>query len=37
VRLRKYIEDEPSSPRHLVTVRGLGYKFIPFPDKPKKS
>jgi len=37
VRLRKYVEDEPSSPRHLVTVRGLGYKFIPFPDKkPKK-
>ncbi len=37
VRLRKYIEDEPSSPRYLVTVRGFGYKFIPFPDKkPKK-
>jgi two-component system, OmpR family, alkaline phosphatase synthesis response regulator PhoP len=28
VRLRKYIEDEPSKPRHLVTVRGVGYKFI---------
>lgn len=38
VRLRKYIEDEPSDPRHLVTVRGLGYKFIPFPErKPKKT
>jgi DNA-binding response OmpR family regulator len=37
VRLRKYIEDEPSSPRHLLTVRGLGYKLIPFPEKkPKK-
>jgi DNA-binding response OmpR family regulator len=36
VRLRKYIEDEPSDPRHLVTVRGLGYKFIPFPEKKKK-
>jgi DNA-binding response OmpR family regulator len=36
VRLRKYIEDEPSEPRHLVTVRGLGYKFIPFPDKKAK-
>jgi DNA-binding response OmpR family regulator len=33
VRLRKYIEDEPSEPRHLVTVRGLGYKLIPFPEK----
>jgi DNA-binding response OmpR family regulator len=33
VRLRRYIEDEPSSPRHLITVRGLGYKFVPFPEK----
>jgi DNA-binding response OmpR family regulator len=37
VRLRKYIEDEPSEPRHLVTVRGLGYKFIPFLDKKAKK
>jgi DNA-binding response OmpR family regulator len=37
VRLRKYIEDEPSDPRHLVTVRGLGYKFIPFPDRKSKK
>ena len=35
VRLRRYIEDEPSRPRHLVTVRSLGYEFIPFPDKKK--
>src|ERR1043166_4221349 len=28
VRLRKYIEDKPSSPRHLLTVRGVGYKFV---------
>jgi len=28
VRLRKYLEDEPSRPRHLLTVRGVGYKFI---------
>jgi len=26
-RLRAKIEPEPSEPRHLVTVRGLGYKF----------
>jgi DNA-binding response OmpR family regulator len=31
VRLRRYIEDDPSKPRHLVTVRGLGYEFVPFP------
>jgi DNA-binding response OmpR family regulator len=37
VRLRKYIEDEPSEPLHLVTVRGLGYKFIPFLDKKAKK
>lgn len=28
VRLRKYIEEEPSRPRHLLTVRGVGYKFV---------
>ncbi|MCJ8505672.1 response regulator transcription factor [Kocuria flava] len=28
-RLRAKIEPDPSSPRHLVTVRGLGYKFEP--------
>ena len=26
-RLRAKVEEEPSNPRHLVTVRGLGYKF----------
>ena len=28
VRLRRYIEDEPSRPEHLLTVRGLGYRFV---------
>jgi two-component system response regulator RegX3 len=28
-RLRAKIEPSPSSPRHLLTVRGLGYKFEP--------
>ncbi|MGN6243111.1 MAG: response regulator transcription factor [Motilibacteraceae bacterium] len=28
-RLRGKIEPDPSAPRHLVTVRGLGYKFEP--------
>ncbi len=29
VRLRRYLEDRPSSPRFLLTVRGVGYKFVP--------
>jgi two-component system alkaline phosphatase synthesis response regulator PhoP len=33
VRLRKYLEDEPSQPRHLLTVRGVGYRFVAGPDK----
>ena len=28
VRLRRYIEDRPSSPKFLLTVRGVGYKFV---------
>lgn len=28
VRLRRYIEDEPSRPSHLLTVRGVGYRFV---------
>jgi DNA-binding response OmpR family regulator len=31
VRLRRYIEDEPSRPRHLQTVRGVGYRFVAEP------
>jgi DNA-binding response OmpR family regulator len=31
VRLRRYIEDDPSGPQHLVTVRGIGYRFIANP------
>jgi DNA-binding response OmpR family regulator len=33
VRLRRYIEKEPARPRHLLTVRGLGYRFIAEPGK----
>jgi DNA-binding response OmpR family regulator len=32
VRLRKYIEDEPARPRHLLTVRGVGYRFVAEAD-----
>ena len=28
VRLRRYLEKDPSAPRHLLTVRGVGYRFI---------
>ncbi len=31
VRLRKYIEEDPTRPRHLLTVRGVGYKFVASP------
>jgi len=29
VRLRRYLEDDPAKPRFLLTVRGVGYKFVP--------
>ncbi len=31
VRLRRYIEDDPAKPRHLLTVRGVGYRFVSSP------
>ena len=33
VRLRRHIEDDPSDPAHLLTVRGVGYRFTPEPAK----
>jgi DNA-binding response OmpR family regulator len=32
VRLRRYLEDEPSSPKYLQTVRGIGYRFLPHAE-----
>lgn len=32
VRLRRYLEDKPSEPVFLVTVRGVGYRFSPDAD-----
>jgi DNA-binding response OmpR family regulator len=29
VRLRRYLEPDPAKPTHLLTVRGIGYRFIP--------
>jgi DNA-binding response OmpR family regulator len=31
VRLRRYIEDDPADPQHLITVRGIGYRFLANP------
>jgi DNA-binding response OmpR family regulator len=31
VRLRRYIEDDPTNPQHLTTVRGVGYRFLANP------
>ena len=32
VRLRRYIEEDPARPRHLLTVRGVGYRFVAEPE-----
>jgi DNA-binding response OmpR family regulator len=34
LRLRRYIEDAPSRPHHLRTVRGVGYCFVSTPPEP---
>lgn len=31
VRLRRYIEEDATHPRHLLTVRGVGYRFVASP------
>ena len=31
VRLRKYFEEDPANPKHFLTVRGRGYRFIKEP------
>jgi DNA-binding response OmpR family regulator len=33
VRLRRYIEEDPANPRHLLTVRGVGYRFRAEPGR----
>lgn len=32
VRLRRHIEKEPARPKHLLTVRGVGYRFVAHPQ-----
>jgi DNA-binding response OmpR family regulator len=38
VRLRRYVEEDPREPRHLVTVRGAGYRLHlePAPEVPEE-
>jgi DNA-binding response OmpR family regulator len=36
VRLRRYIEDNPANPQYLLTVRGVGYRFVPEGEAEKK-
>lgn len=32
LRLRKFIEPNPSAPRHILSVRGTGYRFVETPE-----
>ena len=32
--IRRYIEHEPARPAHLLTVRGVGYRFVAAPGSP---
>ena len=37
VRLRRYIENQPAQPKHLLTVRGVGYRFIAEPSADEEK
>ena len=37
VRLRRYVEDRPGTPKFLLTVRGVGYRFVPGGDATPRS
>lgn len=32
VRLRRFLNEDPATPRHVITVRGVGYKFVKEPQ-----
>ena len=34
VRLRRYLEDDPTRPAHVLTVRGIGYRFVRGSEAP---
>jgi DNA-binding response OmpR family regulator len=33
VRIRKYFEEDPANPKHFLTVRGRGYRFVRKPEQ----
>ncbi|HEY1066229.1 MAG TPA: response regulator transcription factor [Pirellulales bacterium] len=37
MRFRRYFEDDPSHPKHFLSVRGAGYRFVAKPDPGQKS
>ena len=37
VRLRRFLNEDPSTPRHVITVRGVGYRFIAEPPVPDRT
>jgi DNA-binding response OmpR family regulator len=37
VRLRRFLNEDPSAPRHVITVRGVGYRFIAEPAASERT
>jgi len=37
VRLRRYMEGDPTHPQHLLTVRGVGYRFVADPKRSEET
>ncbi|HEV3022826.1 MAG TPA: response regulator transcription factor [Pirellulales bacterium] len=37
MRLRKYFEVDPANPRHFLSVRGAGYRFVAEGDSPEQE
>ncbi len=37
MRLRRLIETNPAQPRHILSVRGTGYRFVANPDAPDED
>ena len=37
VRLRRFLNEDPGKPRHVLTIRGVGYKFIAEPARESRG